>query len=171
MHPMTEDAVLVDSSVVLHALGGESPYRPPCRALLQDLLAGTGRAYASTEMIQEVVHHRMRRATRDQALTEVRTLMPMFVLLNVDHEVLELSLELIEHTHLRGRDAVHVATAKAYGIGAIASSDAGFDDVPGIHRIDPLARVRGASSPRGAGAAPADHARVAGCCSSVTQSR
>ena len=59
--------------------------------------------------------------------------------LNFDREVLDLSLDLIERIPtIRGRDAVHVATAMAYGIERIASTDRAFDGIPGITRVDPL---------------------------------
>jgi predicted nucleic acid-binding protein len=131
--------VLVDSSILAYALGGPDPRREPCRRLMQELAAGGGRAYASTEMFQELIYHRMRRGTREAAVAAVRKAQPHFITLNFDHEVLELALELIERTDIRGRDAVHAATALAYGIEKIASSDPAFDDIPGLTRIDPLA--------------------------------
>lgn len=63
-------------------------------------------------------------------------------ILNFDREVLDLSLELIERTGIRGRDAAHAATALAYGIETIASPDPVFDAVPGLRRIDPLDALR-----------------------------
>lgn len=142
MNPMREDAVLVDSSVLAYALGDPDARREPCRKLLKEITSGTGRAYASVEMFQEVLHHRLRR-TRDRSVSvaEVRDAMPMFVLLNFDHEVLELSLDLVARTLVRGRDAVHAATALAYGIETIVSSDPAFDGIPGLRRLDPLAGV------------------------------
>lgn len=136
--PMSERAVLIDSTVVLHALGRSEPHRDKARSFLRSVWSGSGRAYASTEMIQEVVFHRMRRADRHQAVAEAREMSRSFILLNFDHEVLETALSLIEATHVRGRDAVHVATALAYGIETIASSDPAFDGIPGIRRLDPL---------------------------------
>lgn len=140
MNPMGEDAVLVDSAVALYAMGDPGPQREACQRYLDGLWIGKGRAYASVEMIQEAVHHRLRRSgDRAAAVADVRELIPSFILLNFDREVLDLSLELIERTGIRGRDAVHAATALAYGIEKIASPDPAFDAVPGIHRIDPLA--------------------------------
>lgn len=136
---MGEQAVLVDATVVLHALGETQPQRDHCRAYLAGLWEGRGRAYASTEMIQEVIFHRMRRDTRDTAVTAARKLIPSFIILNFDHEVLETAMTLIERTRIRGRDAVHAATAITYGIETIASSDPAFDSIPGIRRLDPLA--------------------------------
>ena len=135
---MGERAILVDATVVLHALGDAEPERSQCRAYLEGIWSGPGRAYASTEMIQEVVHHRMRRHDRANAVEAARRVAATCIVLNFDHEVLEVSLSLIERTEVRGRDAVHAATALAYGIETIASSDPAFDGIPGLRRVDPL---------------------------------
>lgn len=137
-NPMGQDAVLVDANIVLYSLGDVEPQRTKCRALLEELWAGRSRVYASTEMIQEVVHHRLRRSDRSRAVADARDIARFLIVLNFDHEVLEAALELIERTEVRGRDAVHAATALAYGIQTIASSDPAFDGIPGIRRLDPL---------------------------------
>lgn len=136
---MRKDAVLVDASILAYSLGGPDPRREPCRRFLAEATAGSGRAYASVEMFQEVVHHRMRASgDRDGSVKDVRESVPLFITLSFDHEALEMALELIERTKVRGRDAVHAATALIYGIQTIASSDPAFDDIPGIRRVDPL---------------------------------
>lgn len=141
---MGEDAVLVDATVALHALGDAQPQRDICRSFLEDLWAGSGRAYVSTEMVQELVFHRLRKTNdRELAAADARDMSSLFIVLNFDHEVLELSLDLVEKTSIRGRDAVHAATALAYGIETIASSDAAFDGIPGLRRIDPLRATAG----------------------------
>jgi len=136
---MGEDAVLLDSAIALHAIGRAGPQRDAARRLIAGLIRRRVRAYASAEMIQEVVHHRLR-ATGDRALAarQARYVASLVTVLNFDREVLDLSLELIERTSIRGRDAVHAATALAYGIETIASPDPAFDVVPGLRRIDPL---------------------------------
>lgn len=59
-------------------------------------------------------------------------------LLNSDREVLDLSLDLIERIPtIRGRDAVHAATALVYGIETIISPDAALDGIPEVTRVDP----------------------------------
>lgn len=137
---MGEEAVLLDSAIALHAVGRPGPQRQAARQLIVSLIRRRARVYASTEMIQEFVHHRLR-VTGDRALSaaQARYVLSLVTVLNFDREVLELSLELIERTGIRGRDAVHAATALAYGIETIASPDPAFDVVPGIRRIDPLA--------------------------------
>ncbi|MGI8660639.1 MAG: type II toxin-antitoxin system VapC family toxin [Thermoleophilaceae bacterium] len=42
-----------------------------------------------------------------------------------------------EHAELHTRDAVHVGTARNRGIELIVSTDADFDPLPGLERIDP----------------------------------
>ena len=92
-------------------------------------------------MIQEVVFHRMRiTGDRKKAVSEGRGLISRFIVLDFTHEILDTSLRLIEQLpSVRGRDAVHAATALAYGIPTIASTDRDFDGIPGITRIDPMA--------------------------------
>jgi len=144
-----EGAVLFDTAVTAYALGSEHRYRLPCIAILDAATTNRVRGYASTEMIQELVHHRLRRGLdRAAAVSIGRETSALFTMLNFDREVLELSLDLIERTAIRGRDAVHAATALAYGIETIVSPDRAFDGIPGLTRIDPVdfARTLGASN-------------------------
>lgn len=138
---MIENALLLDSSVAIYALGDDDPRRELCRNLLERAAEGEFRLYASTEMIQEVVHHRLRKTgNRGHATADARDITAACTTLAFDREILDLSLDLIERIpNLRGRDAVHAATAIAYGIGRIASTDRAFDGIPGIVRLDPAA--------------------------------
>jgi len=135
-----ENAILLDSTVPTYALGVDHPLRDSNRALLSRLVAGEFRGYASVEMVQELVHHRLRRTgDRADAVRNGRDISTILTVLNFDREILDLSLDLIErHPTIRGRDAVHAATALAYGIKRVASTDRAFDDIPGITRVDPL---------------------------------
>lgn len=138
---MIENALLLDANIAVYAMGHDSPLRDPCRRLLERAAANEFRAYASTEMIQELVHHRLRRTgDRAVAVRNGRDLAAMCTTLAFDREILDLALDLIERLPtVRGRDAVHAATAIAYGIERIASTDPAFDGIPGITRLDPAA--------------------------------
>lgn len=135
-----ENACLIDSAVVAYALGVDSPWRAACREILWQIEQDRFRAYASVEMIQEVVHHRLRRSgDRAASAQQGRYASSLFTLLAFDREVLDLSLDLIERLPaVRGRDAVHAATALAYGIDTIVSPDSAFDGIPGLTRLNPL---------------------------------
>lgn len=136
-----EQAVLVDAAVALYALNPADPRSTACRELLSELGAGRGRGYGSVEMIQEIAFHRLRITGDPQRATaDAREIMHRLTILSIDRKVLDASLRLIElHPGVRGRDAVHAATALAYGIGRIASTDPAFDRIPGLTRIDPIA--------------------------------
>lgn len=136
---MIENAVLLDTSIAVYALGTDHPLKAPCRAFLELTASGTLRGYASVEMIQELVHHRLRRTgSRSISAQDGRDMCSAATLLTFDREVLDLSMDLIDrYPGVRGRDAVHVATALAYGIDKIASTDKGFDGIAGVIRIDP----------------------------------
>ena len=135
-----DNAVLLDTSITVYALGGNDPRREPCRELLARAGMGEFRAYASVEMVQELVHHRLRKTgDRNLAIADGRDISAACTVLQFDREVLDLSLDLIERIPtIRGRDAVHAATAIAYGIESIASTDPAFEGIPGLKRIDPL---------------------------------
>jgi len=140
---MGEKAVLIDAAVPLHAVGGSVRERTLARAFLDRLVVDGHRMYASAEMIQEFAFHRLRRGgDRGRAVQETKDVMSLMTVLNVDREVLDLSLDLVERIGVRGRDAVHAATALVYGIPVIASPDPAFDGIPGLRRLDPLRAPR-----------------------------
>jgi len=140
---MSVQRVLLDSCVPLYALGAASPWREPCRAVLTGLARGDLAAIASTEMIQEVVHHRLRMTTdRATAVLDARDVAALVTVVPFDDAVLQAALDLIARTStLRGRDAVHAATALCHGVTRVVSVDPAFDGVPGLTRLDPPAHL------------------------------
>ncbi len=127
----------VDTSVLLVAAGGDSPDRAACQAFLQRAREQGRELHASVEAVQEFVHHRMRREGRAPALAKARALADACVLHTFDDEVLRAALRLIEGSDLRGRDAVHAATALRAGFAEIVSLDPDFDRAPGLVRVQP----------------------------------
>jgi uncharacterized protein len=136
---VTGDAVLLDSAVALYAFGGPSSYKASCEEVMRRVATDALDAYASVEMVQEFVHHRLlRHGDHTKAATDGYDLAAMIKLLDFDAAVLEVSLDLIGRGHnVRGRDAVHAATALLYGIETIISPDPAFDGIAGIVRADP----------------------------------
>ncbi len=130
---------LFDTSVFIYALGGEHPYRDPCRAIMsygeQELLA----AEASVELIHEFAYVRCRRGTtRRAAAADARSIAGTSRLHVVEPSDIERALDLwCEHEGLDMRDAIFAAQALNRGIDAILSPDKGFDGIPGLERIDP----------------------------------
>ena len=119
------------------ALGEAHDQREACRQLLSEAAQGDLELHASVEAIQELLHHRMRKVDRRQAVSQVQRLQTAIRLHTFDHQVLAGATELVAATALRGRDAVHAATALIHGFDAIVTTDRDFHGLPGLARIDP----------------------------------
>lgn len=127
----------IDSSVVLYASGAPHRMRDACHQLLVRSNRAEVSLHASVEMIQEFVFHRMRKEPAGIAADKAAELSRAVTLHPFDESVLDRSVELIRTGTVRGRDAVHAATALEAGFDAIVSSDRDFDGIPGLRRIDP----------------------------------
>lgn len=132
-------SVLLDTAVPLYASGGDSPHRQPCLEVMEAVIDGRIEAMASTEMIQEFVFHQLRRSgNRERSVADARDLSRVTTILDFGSTVLDNALELIERVPtVRGRDAVHAATALVFDIPAVVSPDRAFDQVPGLRRVEP----------------------------------
>lgn len=130
---------LLDTAVLAYAIGGEHRYRAACQAVVTMGARPDVTFFASVEMVHELVFHRMRRVDRKQAADEATAAGDVCTLLTFDHDVLLRSLDLIRSIPtVRGRDAVHAATALNHDIDKVISPDAAFDKIPGLTRVDPF---------------------------------
>jgi len=134
---MTEH--LVDTAVFAYALGGPHPQQEHCRTLVHRASAGEVVLHASVELVQEILHHRMRRTDRPTAIRQARDVSELCTLHAFGQPVLRGALDLVATTTLRGRDAVHAATALEHGLVTIISPDPDFDGAPGLTRTEPAA--------------------------------
>ena len=128
--------LFIDTTVLTFALGNAHPAQESCRQLVGAAGAGELELHASTEAIQELLHHRMRRGPRADALAETRVAAEVCRLHAFDAPVLMKALELVEQTAVRGRDAVHAASALCHGFDLIVSLNSDFEHVHGLRRID-----------------------------------
>jgi predicted nucleic acid-binding protein len=100
-------------------------------------------AFGSVELIQEVAFHHLRRTQdRHAAAAAARDVMSLVRILDFDRAVLEEALRLIEAGSVRGRDAIHAATALAHSLDTIVTPDSDFDGIPGLRRLDPQDAAR-----------------------------
>jgi uncharacterized protein len=129
---------LFDTSVFIYALGGEHPYRDPCRAIMSEGAQGKLAGEASIELIHEFAYVRARTVTRLTAATDARDIAATSRLHPVERADIERALELwSQYERLDMRDAIFVAQALNRQIGAILSTDRDFDGIDGLQRIDP----------------------------------
>ena len=120
--------IVLDTTVLVYAVGSEHPLRDPARELLQAIADGAIEASTSVEVIQEFVHVRARRRGRSDAAAAGRDYAELLSpLLNVTRADLQRGLELFEnHQQLGAFDAVLAASAVSAGARALVSADSGF---------------------------------------------
>lgn len=138
---LLDTSVLLDATLLLRAVGDPGEERDLSRDYLRGLAAGRARAYASVTVIGELVTERVASSgQRGRAVREAREIAAAVTLVPLDPDIVDTALALIAASvALPVSDAVHAATALVRGIPTLASTNAAFDGVPGIRRIDPLA--------------------------------
>jgi hypothetical protein len=131
--------VLVDTNVILYAIGGPHAYAEPCRQIVA--LAGEGSLdmEAPVDLVQEVLHHRARRLSdRRQAAADALAVSALCRLHPVEPRDAGKAAELFAASErLSARDAVFAAVAVRHGLKTILSADSDFDGFPGLRRVDP----------------------------------
>ena len=129
---------LIDANVFLYALGADHSYREPCRDLVTRLARGELAGELSVEILQEVVHVRRRRGDREASERAREVIAWGIPVHGLEPKDFDAALELLdEHPELHTRDAVHAGMARNRSIELIVSTDADFDPLPGLERIDP----------------------------------
>jgi uncharacterized protein len=131
--------VLLDTNVILYALGGPHAQAEPCRRILE--LAGEGHLHpeAPVDIVQEILHHRNRRlGDRAQAGKDAQAAATLCRLHPVEPRDTHEAIGLFANSHrLSARDAIFAAIALRHGLETIVSADTDFDDIPGLQRVDP----------------------------------
>ncbi len=130
---------LYDTSIFIYALGGDHPYREPCREIVRKATAGELQGEASADLLQELAHQRFRRTgDRSDAARSTRNVAELVQLHPLEPEDVLRGIDLFEtHPRLDARDAVFAALALNRGIDAILTTDRAFDGIDGLERIDP----------------------------------
>jgi uncharacterized protein len=131
--------IVLDTTVLVYAVGGDHPLQDPCRRLLVAASARKVHATTTVEAIQEFAHVAARRRPRGDAAAlardHARVLAP---LLTTSHEALERGLDLFaRHSSLGSFDALLAATALGHDADAFVSADRAFGEVPGLRYVDP----------------------------------
>lgn len=132
--------ILLDTTILVYALGEEHPLRRPCRALVDAVGAGDVSATTTVEVIQELLHVRARRRGRQEAVSAAQAFAALLTpLLSPDEHDLGLGLDLFASVDALGAfDAVLAATAlRADTITGLASADRAFTAVRGLTHHDP----------------------------------
>lgn len=133
--------IVVDTTVLVYAVGTEHPLREPCRAVVAAVEAGSLTASTTVEVVQEFCHVRARRRGRSDAAALARAYADLFApLVVVDHDDLTAGLDLYGRIEELGAfDAVLAATAHRRDAEGLVSADAAFGELDGLRHLDPAA--------------------------------
>ncbi len=131
--------ILLDTTILVYAVGAEHPARDPSRRLVEAIAGGGIAATTTVEVIQEFLHVYARRRPRATALAHARSYATgLAPLLAAGPSELEHGLRLFERNDRLGAfDAVLAATALAHGVEALVSADRWFASVPRLRHVEP----------------------------------
>jgi len=131
--------IVLDTTVLVYAVGRAHPLREPSRALIAAIAEGQVEATTTVEVIQEFVHVRARRHDRHDAAARGRELLRLLgPLLAAGEADLAMALRLCEeHERLGVFDAVLAAVTMLSGADALISADRAFAEVRGLTHLDP----------------------------------
>lgn len=130
--------ILLDTTVLVYATGGDHPLRSPSRTLVSAIGDGSVDASTTHEVIQEFVHVRARRTTRREAVQLAGDLQDLLApLVGVTETHLRSGLAIWErHDQLGSFDAILAAVAIAHDC-SLVSADKAFATVRGLDHVVP----------------------------------
>lgn len=125
----------IDTNVFVYAVR-ESEAQPGAAATLAALGSGSTAAVTSTAVLEELWHLELKGRMPELAGVTEAVYTLLRPVLGVTDEIMGAALR-ITTGGLGANDRVHLATCMANGVPTILSGDRGFDDAPGLRRVDP----------------------------------
>ncbi len=136
--PLAPGVIVLDTTVLVYAVGGPHPLAAPARGLVSAIRDGRVRATTTVEAVQEFAHIRARRRGRADAAALARDYARLLSpLLSPSEDDLDDGLDLFEEGHLGAFDAVLAAVAHGRGAEALVSADQAFGAAARV-RVMPL---------------------------------
>jgi predicted nucleic acid-binding protein len=124
------------------AAGKPHPLREPCLQILELVERYPSAFRTDAEVLQELLH---RYRTSSELPAELAILSRFAALMDgrieplLAEDVLRAAALAPDYPRLSARDLVHLALMERLGVERMASADAGFDGIPWLARLDPLA--------------------------------
>jgi hypothetical protein len=130
--------ILLDTTVLMYAVGGEHRLREPCQRVIAAQASGSIRAATTVEAVQEFAHIYSRRRGRQAAAEYSQRYVDLLEIVEATAKDLELGLWIFGRTpELGAFDALLAAVALNHGADGLVSADGGFGNVPGLKWWDP----------------------------------
>ena len=130
---------LLDTNVVMYAIGGPHQYKEACQRLLQDVAAGNTTYNIDVELLQEILYVYSYRGERRHALEVVDLLLRVFPdPLPIGREELIAARNVLErHPNLSPRDAIHLGVALTHGLEGIVTTDRSMSQSSEVNFFEP----------------------------------
>ena len=131
----------VDTNIPIYAAGRDHPYKEPCARIIRAIAVNPARFLTDAEVLQELMHHYLR-TNRWVAGREVfhrfETLLRGRIEPTYPDDIIRAARMADEVSHVSSRDLVHAAVMDRCETGLIVSTDADFDRVSAVRRLDPM---------------------------------
>ena len=132
--------ILLDTTVLVYAVGIEHPLRAPAQWLLRAHASRDLEATTTVEVLQDFLHVRSRRRSRSDAAALTRDFVDAFDVMRTSPADLGAGADLyVRHPGLGAFDAVLAAVAIGANMNALVSADQAFegiDDLPWVDLAD-----------------------------------
>lgn len=130
--------IVLDTTVLVYAVGIEHPFREPCRQLISAAEDRNVELRTTVEVVQEFVHVRARRRDREDAVARGRSYLTLLSpLLPTDEAHLREALAIFRDSSGVGMfDAVLASVAMRAGA-SLVSANFGFGVIGGLRHVVP----------------------------------
>ena len=130
--------ILLDTNVLVYAVGGVHPLRDPCRRLVAAHGTGAVELAVTADVLQEFAQVRTRRCPRDGAVSLARLFADSLTVVQTSLDDLDHGLELFrDHPGVDAFDGVLAAVAIRHDAAALVSADRAFAGISGVRHVDP----------------------------------
>jgi uncharacterized protein len=130
--------VILDTTILVYAVGADHPLREGCIRVLAAHRDGSLRATTTAEVIQEFAHAYARRRSREEAALLAGHYLDALDPLAASAADVRAGLQLFRRIPALGAfDSVLAAIALRVGADALLSADRAYGSVPGLRWVDP----------------------------------
>lgn len=140
---------LLDTAVPMYAAGKPHAYRDACQWMMTEIAHGRMQVVIDVEVIQEILHRYGAQGRHADAVNMANRLMAIVPqVLPVTRADMQTAVTLFQQyapQGVRSRDVIHAAIMQNHRLTHIVSSDAHFDLIAGLTRLDPITLYQEAS--------------------------
>ena len=130
----------VDANIIMYTVGKKHKYKAPCSLLVRKIAEENIVVASDTEVLQEILCRYWligEFGKAGETYSDFKSLVSLMLPVTIDD--VDLALELLErYRNIQPRDAIYAAVMLRNGLTRIYSTDAHFDKIKGIERIDPM---------------------------------